>query len=162
MDADDRATAWQYLVERAHQAAIDGWRPLSAEPEPLTDGGGEWGVRGRVQRDGREAQSIYVYRSARGGGRLPRYLASSPLPVVTTPDCHIEDFARVAPWYAVDPSCSEMRHHAALRCRRHSPDDGGGGMWRCGRDIGAGGAGIGARAPHAGSLPATERNHAAA
>jgi hypothetical protein len=121
MDADDRATAWQYLVERAHQAAIDGWRPLSAEPEPLTDGGGEWGVRGRVQRDGREAQSIYVYRSARGGGRLPRYLASSPLPVVTTPDCHIEDFLRhVGVPFEVVAAITATREYAAIE--RHYGD----------------------------------------
>jgi len=115
MDADDRATAWQYLVERAYQAAIDGWRPLSAEPEPLIDGGGEWGVRGRVQRDGRQAQSIYVYRSARGGGRLPRYLASSPLPVVTTPDCQIEEFLRhVGVPFEVVATITATREYAAI------------------------------------------------
>ena len=94
MDADDRAAAAQYLVERAHQAAIDGWRPVALEPEPLVDGGVEWGVRGRARKRDREAQSIYVYASARGGGRLPRYLRASALPVITTPDCEIEDFLR--------------------------------------------------------------------
>ena len=94
MDADDRATAWRYLEERAYQAAIDSWRPVSLEPEPLVEAGREWGVRGRVQRDGREAQSIYVYASARGTGHLKRFLLAVPQPVVTTPDCDIESYLR--------------------------------------------------------------------
>jgi hypothetical protein len=94
MDADDRASAWRYLEERAYQAAIDGWRPLSTEPEPLLEAGREWGVRGRVHREGREAQSIYVYASARGTGHLGRYLEATPMLVVTTPDCNIESYLR--------------------------------------------------------------------
>ena len=114
-DADDRAPACHYLAERAYQAAIDGWRPLSTEPEPLVDGTFEWGVRGRAQRDGIEAQSIYVYRSARGAARLPRYLASSPLPVITTPDCHIEDFLKhVGARFEVVATITASREYAAI------------------------------------------------
>ncbi len=115
MDADDRATAWHYLRERALQAAIDGWRPVSTEPEPLLDGPLEWGVRGRVARDGREAQSIYVYKSSRGGKRLPRYLATSPLPVITTPDCHIEAFLRhVGVPFEVVAQITATKEYAAI------------------------------------------------
>jgi hypothetical protein len=115
MDADDRAAAWRYLTERAHQAAIDGWRPLSREPEPLVDDGGEWGVRGRVRRGDREAHSIYVYASARGGGRLARYLARTPVAVVTTPDCHIEGFLRHAgATFEVVAAITATREYAAI------------------------------------------------
>ncbi len=114
-DADDRATAWHYLQERAHQAAIDGWRPLSTDPEPLHDGLLEWGVRGRVRRADVEAQSVYVYRSVRGSGRLPRYLAGSPLPVVTTPDCHIERFlAHIGARFEIVAPITATREYAAI------------------------------------------------
>ena len=114
-DADDRASAWHYLEERAYQAAIDGWRPLSREPEPLVDDGLEWGVRGRMRRGDVEAQSVYVYRSSRGAGRLPRYLATSPLPVITTPDCHIEDFLRHAgARFEVVAPITATREYAAI------------------------------------------------
>jgi hypothetical protein len=115
MDADDRVTASQYLVERAHQAAIDGWRPVTLKPEPLVEGGLEWGVRGRVRKGDREAQSIYVYASARGGGRLPRYLRSSALPVITTPDCAIEAFLRhVGVRYEVVAVITDAREYKAI------------------------------------------------
>lgn len=115
MDADDRFAAWQYLKERAHQTAIDGWRPVSMEPEPLIEGGCEWGVRGRVQREGREAQSVYVYASARGTGRLKRYLESSPLPIVTTPDCRIEGYLRhVGAEFEIVAALTDTREYKAI------------------------------------------------
>jgi hypothetical protein len=115
MDADDRATASHYLVERAHQAAIDGWRPVSLEPEPLVDGGLEWGVRGQARNGDREAQSIYVYASARGDGRLPRYLRGSSVPVITTPDCAIEDFLRhVGVPFEVVARITDAREYKAI------------------------------------------------
>jgi hypothetical protein len=95
MDADDRAAAWAYLEERALQAAIDGWRPASLEPEPLVDEAGrEWGVRGRARLGDREVQSIYVYASARRTGHMRRYLEASSATVITTPSCELEDYLR--------------------------------------------------------------------
>lgn len=115
MDADDRATAWRYLEERAYQAAIDGWRPASAEPEPLVDGSREWGVRGLMRHGDRDAQSIYVYASARGAARLTGYLAGSPLVVLTTPDCHIEDYLRhVGARYEVVATITDTREYKAI------------------------------------------------
>ena len=115
MDADDRAAAWRYLEERAYQAAIDGWRQVSRQPEPLIEGGREWGVRGVAQKAGREAQSIYVYASARGGGRLARYLAGSEMPVITTPDCQIEAFLRhVEARFEVVAAITDTREYKAI------------------------------------------------
>jgi hypothetical protein len=115
MDADDRATASEYLIERAHQAAIDGWRPVAFEPEPLVDGALEWGVRGRARKGDRQAQSIYVYASARGAGKLPRYLRGSALPVITTPDCEIEDFLRhVGVEFEVVAAITDTREYKAI------------------------------------------------
>jgi hypothetical protein len=115
MDADDRAAATSYLQERAYQAAIDGWRPVSLEPESLLDGTFEWGLRGRARNGDREAQSIYVYASARGGGRLTRYLRASELPVVTTPDCEIEGFLRhVGARFEVVAGITDAREYKAI------------------------------------------------
>ena len=115
MDADDRETAWWYLEERAYQAAIDGWRPASSEPEPLFDTSREWGVRGLMRRGDREAQSIYVYASARGAARLTGYLASSPLSVLTTPDCQIEGYLRhVGARYEVVATITDTREYKAI------------------------------------------------
>lgn len=115
MDADDRVTAWRYLEERAYQAAIDGWRPTQKEPEPLLDAGVEWGVRGVMRRDGIDGQSIYVYKSGRGASRLPRYLAASSMLVLTTPDCHIEDFLRhVGARFEIVAAITDSREYKAI------------------------------------------------
>src|SRR5262249_22671122 len=72
-------------------------------------------VRGRARKGDREAQSIYVYASARGGGRLPRYLRGSTLPVITTPDCAIEDFLRhVGVEYEVVAAITDTREYKAV------------------------------------------------
>jgi hypothetical protein len=116
MDADDRATAWAYLEERALQAAIDGWRPASLEPEPLVDEHGrEWGVRGRARLGEREAQTVYVYASARRTGHMRRYLATSSLPVITTPSCELEDYLRhVGARFEVVAALTATREYRAI------------------------------------------------
>src|SRR6185312_11694755 len=94
---------------------IDGWRPISATPEPLVEDGREWAVRGRARLGDREAQSIYVYASARGAGRLTRYLAGSSLPVLTTPDCAIEDYLRrVGARFEVVAAITATREYARI------------------------------------------------
>ncbi len=119
MDADDRATAWGYLVERSHQTAIDGWQPLSHpdEPEPLVDAHGvEWGVCGRArhERDRVIARSIYVYASQRGRGHLRRALAPGDA-IVTTPDCQIEaTLAHLGATVHVAARISETREYRAI------------------------------------------------
>lgn len=93
VDATDRAGAARYLVERAHQALADGFRPTSKDVEPLAADGTEWGCRVTLTSpSGVLHQSIYVYAASRGQRHLSRYLAASDVPVVTIPDCAIEEW----------------------------------------------------------------------
>lgn len=93
MDAKDRAGAARYLSERAHQALADGFRPACKEVEPLVDAGTEWGCRATLTSPtGVLHQSVYVYAASRGQGHTSRYLAASDVPVVTIPDCAIEEW----------------------------------------------------------------------
>lgn len=93
MDAANRDGARIYLRERAHQALVDGFRPASDEVEPLFSGELEWGARAiAIDPTGLHFQTIYVYAPHRGQGHLSRYLATTDLPVVTIPDCHIEAY----------------------------------------------------------------------
>lgn len=93
MDATDREGARRYLEERAYQALIDGFHPASPDVEPLVEDGHEWGARALARSPAGEVhQSVYVYAGSRGKGAASRFFARSTVPVVTTPDCHIEGY----------------------------------------------------------------------
>lgn len=91
MDTDDLEVASRYLHNRAIQILMDGFRPLSLQP--LEADGVTWGMRALCQDpDGRIWQSVYVRSSQRRCGHMKRYLSAWPLPVVTTPDCRLEEY----------------------------------------------------------------------
>ncbi len=93
MDADDLEAVERYLRNRAIQILADGFRPVSIEP--LEEAGVRWGMRALCRAaDEKLWQSVYVLASHRRRGYVTRYLRTSPIPVVTTPDCHIEKFLR--------------------------------------------------------------------
>jgi GNAT superfamily N-acetyltransferase len=117
MDAADRDGARRYLLERAWQALRDGFHPATADVEPLVDEAGyEWGARALAHsREGVRHQTVYVYAPARGQGRLSRYLRTTTLPVVTTPDCAIEQWlaARGVPFVVVGHA-TEWKEYRAV------------------------------------------------
>jgi hypothetical protein len=91
-DATDRRGAVEYLEERAHQALIDGFRPLGSI-ELLVSGGVEWGVRALARSPGGVVhQTFYIYAAHRGRGLVSELLARRDYPVVTVPDCDLERF----------------------------------------------------------------------
>lgn len=93
MDADTLELATQYLKNRALQILMDGFCPVSIVP--LEEEGVCWGVRALCKDPGgRVWQSVYTLASHRGRGHMSRYLRASPIPVITTPDCHIEEYLR--------------------------------------------------------------------
>ncbi len=94
-DAVDRDGAARYLAERATQALIDGFTPISDALEPLVHDGVEWGLRGRARSpDGAAFQTLYVYAGERGRGHFQRHLAEHREPIATVPDCHLEAWLR--------------------------------------------------------------------
>lgn len=91
MDTDDLDVASRYLHNRAIQILMDGFAPLSLQP--LEHNGVTWGVRALCQDvAGRIWQSVYVRASQRRSGHMKRHLREWPLPIVTTPDCRLEEY----------------------------------------------------------------------
>jgi hypothetical protein len=85
--ADTFDEARRYLEQRAVQALMDGWKS-ERSLEHL-----DWGWWGRARSpEGVWHQTFYLLASFRGRGLIAPFLAARRLPVVTTPDCHLEPF----------------------------------------------------------------------
>ncbi len=112
----DRKGATYYLRERAQQILMDGFWPVSSEPEPLvTAGGQEWGLRALSRdRGGVVHQSVYVYAAWRGRG-LAMTVLGDGRPVVSTPGCRLEGFlaAKAIP-YVVAARLSVSAEYLAI------------------------------------------------
>lgn len=96
MNATNRDEARRYLMARAHQVLADGFRLAVDDVTPLEENGVEWGCRVlfREGAPGAFYQAVYTYAPHRGQGYTTDYLKASPYPVVTVPDCEIEEYLR--------------------------------------------------------------------
>lgn len=97
-DATTFEAASRYLAERALQLLASGFY-AATQAEALENAGTEWGCRLLFRRcipgtppTKPTHQAVYVYAQHRGQRHLLRYLQEHPLPIVTIPDCRIEDY----------------------------------------------------------------------
>jgi hypothetical protein len=87
-DANTKEDTIQYYQTRARQILSDGfvWDRSIIE----IDGGLETGFL----KDGKVYKSFYIYKDSRGKGVASKALSNIKEPIVTVPDCHIEDFLK--------------------------------------------------------------------
>ncbi|MCB9642170.1 MAG: hypothetical protein H6728_03780 [Myxococcales bacterium] len=82
----------EYFLHRAIQSLHEGW-DWDGKLTPLTWKGETWGMRAMFQDAEKTLyQSVYVLDQHTGKGHFSRYIKAHPTPIVTAPDCHVEEY----------------------------------------------------------------------
>jgi hypothetical protein len=93
-DADTIEDAMGYLAHRIPELAAHGWKFIAGCSIGAAETGKHWGMLWEFRNDSYEYRyAIYVLKSRRGQGLLPKHIAKYPeMKFITIDDCNVADF----------------------------------------------------------------------